>query len=47
MNSYPAPPNSNFIKKKGEKIQEGRLGQDPQKKYIQQKKKQQELPTDI
>jgi hypothetical protein len=32
MNSHPIPPISNFIKKKGEKIHEGGLGQNPLKK---------------
>jgi len=32
MNSHPIPPISNFIKKKGGKIQEGGLDQNPRKK---------------
>jgi hypothetical protein len=48
MNSYPAPPNSNFIKKKGGKDTRGGTRPRPSEKiYTAKKKKQKEQPTDI
>jgi len=47
MNSHPIPPNSNFIKKRRGKIQEGGLGQNPRKKQKTNKNRQKRIRVKI